>query len=83
MRAVVYVRDATWSAQSSRATRWHWLRGDGLSACGSVVLLDTSDRPASEVPHDLRCRASGCRQRWGDHDRIVQAQADLLEDGWR
>lgn len=70
---LVYQRDAsvyvTPNVSPALVKVLHWpgerqWRGWQVSACGRSVLDSDSPWRASEVPDGLRCRGSGCRQRW-------------------
>ena len=66
------LRDASWYNYPGTASRYHIL--DGVApACNthSAYLTGSTLRPAVDVPREMRCQRSGCKQRWWavDSDR--------------
>jgi hypothetical protein len=62
-------RDASfWSKPDTRfAKRAHILRPDGTPACGLHAMMGDPE-PAERVQVELRCKRSGCRERWPKSD---------------
>jgi hypothetical protein len=51
--------------------KWHLphKRDPEWSACGNVLLFEALERDAKELPRELRCNSSGCRQRWAEFEK--------------
>lgn len=67
--ALVYTRDASWfnTPNVSGVPRYHFDNGRGAPACNAkTALLDIESgcARAVEVVNGLRCRRSGCAQKW-------------------
>jgi hypothetical protein len=60
--------DSSWFASPSGGSRYHICDDDGAPMCNRhrALIAEFTVMPATEVPTVVRCRRSGCRQRWPD-----------------
>lgn len=49
---------------NSSGRRYHIAKSDWTGECGNPILNEDRAMPADAVPHELRCRGNGCRDRW-------------------
>jgi hypothetical protein len=65
-------RDASfWTNPDTRTVKMaHVLREDGSPACGLHALMGEPE-PAELIDVFLRCKRSGCRQRWPNADPVT------------
>ena len=64
------LHDSSWFVNPSGGQRFHVVAEGGVPACnttGACISLDCGIMYAQDVPRNLRCQRSGCRQRWPQH----------------